>query len=63
MGPSAAQPVRGRWPHKDAAIRYAVPIGPVRLSNETVVRRCEEGVSLELEAHAGPSAPRVSRSR
>ncbi|MFF9625001.1 SRPBCC family protein [Streptomyces griseosporeus] len=54
VGPSGAEPVRGQWPQTDAAIRYEVPFGPFRLSNETIVRRCEEGVGLELEAHAGP---------
>jgi hypothetical protein len=54
VGPSGVEPVRGQWPQTDAAIRYEVPIGPFRLSNETIVRRCEEGVGLELEAHAGP---------
>jgi hypothetical protein len=37
----------------DAAIAYEVSLGPVRLSNQTVVRRCVEGSALELEAHAG----------
>ncbi|MFI9155566.1 SRPBCC family protein [Streptomyces sp. NPDC053367] len=54
VGPSAAEPVRGQWPQTGAAIRYEIPLGPLRLSNETVVRRCEEGAALELEAHAGP---------
>ncbi|MGW0136418.1 SRPBCC family protein [Streptomyces sp. NPDC003299] len=54
VGPSTAKPVRGQWPQVDAAIRYEIPIGPLRLSNETVVRHCEEGSILELEAHAGP---------
>ncbi|MEU3844281.1 SRPBCC family protein [Streptomyces sp. NPDC028635] len=54
VGPCAAEPVRGQWPHKDAAIRYEIPLGPLRLSNETIVRRCEEGAALELEANAGP---------
>lgn len=54
VGTSESEPVRGQWPHKDAAIRFQVPLGPLKLSNETVVRRCEEGVDLELEAHAGP---------
>jgi hypothetical protein len=53
VGTSSSEPVRGQWPHKDAAIRFQVRLGPLRLVNETVVRRCEEGVSLELEAHAG----------
>jgi uncharacterized protein YndB with AHSA1/START domain len=54
VGPSTAEPVRGQWPQMGAAVRYEVPLGPIRLSNETVVRRCEEGTVLELEAHAGP---------
>ncbi|MDH6456009.1 MULTISPECIES: SRPBCC family protein [unclassified Streptomyces] len=53
VGTSRSEPVRGQWPHKDAALRFQVPIGPLKLVNETVVRHCEEGVSLELEAHAG----------
>jgi len=53
VGTSQSEPVRGKWPHKDAAIRFQVRLGPVRLANETVVRHCEEGASLELEAHAG----------
>jgi uncharacterized protein YndB with AHSA1/START domain len=54
VGTSHSEPVRGQWPHKDAAIRFQVPLGPFELVNETVVRRCEEGMGLELEAHAGP---------
>ncbi|GAB2756121.1 SRPBCC family protein [Streptomyces bullii] len=53
VGTSGSHPVRGQWPYVDAAIRYQVSLGPVKLSNETVVRRCEEGVCLELEAQAG----------
>ncbi len=53
VGTSRSQPVRGQWPHLDAAIRYEVRLGPARLTNETAVRRCEEGVCLELEAQAG----------
>ena len=53
VGTSTSHPVRGQWPHTHAAIRYQVRFGPVRLSNETVVRHCEEGARLELEAHAG----------
>ncbi|MFE5813086.1 SRPBCC family protein [Streptomyces sp. NPDC056479] len=53
VGTSRSQPVRGQWPHLDAAIRYEVRLGPVQLVNETIVRRCEEGVCLELEAKAG----------
>ncbi|MFJ7072172.1 SRPBCC family protein [Streptomyces sp. NPDC098781] len=53
VGTSQSHPVRGQWPHVGAAIRYKVRIGPVQLVNDTVVRHCEEGVRLELEAHAG----------
>ncbi|MGJ3562169.1 SRPBCC family protein [Streptomyces sp. INA 01156] len=54
VGTSDSEPVRGRWPRLGAAIRYEVRLGPLRLSNETVVRRCEQGEALELEANAGP---------
>jgi hypothetical protein len=53
VGTSESHPVRGQWPRTGAAIRYEVRLGPVRLDNETVVRYCEEGTRLELEAHAG----------
>jgi hypothetical protein len=53
VGTSASRPVRGRWPQTGAVIEYEVRLGPVRLTNETVVRRCEEGAGLELEARAG----------
>ncbi|MFD5232651.1 SRPBCC family protein [Streptomyces qaidamensis] len=53
VGTSESHPVRGQWPRTGAAIRYEVRLGPVRVDNETVVRHCEEGARLELEAHAG----------
>lgn len=53
VGTSESHPVRGQWPRTGAAIRYQVRLGPVRLDNETVVRYCEEGTRLELEAAAG----------
>jgi hypothetical protein len=53
VGTSESHPVRGHWPHKDAAIRYRVRLGPVHLDNETTVRHCEVGSRLELEANAG----------
>ncbi|MFD5266465.1 SRPBCC family protein [Streptomyces sp. NPDC058335] len=53
VGTAESHPVRGQWPQVGAEIGYEVRIGPVRLTNETVVRRCEEGVALELEARAG----------
>ncbi|MFF5187516.1 SRPBCC family protein [Streptomyces sp. NPDC000345] len=53
VGTSASQPARGDWPQVGATIAYEVRLGPVRLTNETVVRRCVEPSVLELEAHAG----------
>ncbi|MFJ8546165.1 SRPBCC family protein [Streptomyces sp. NPDC093586] len=54
VGTSSSTPKRGQWPQVGAAITYEVRLGPLRLRNETVVRRCEEGSVLELEAIAGP---------
>ncbi|MGV9699999.1 SRPBCC family protein [Streptomyces sp. NPDC003470] len=54
VGTSSSTPKRGQWPQVGAAIGYEVSLGPVSLTNETVVRRCEEGSVLELEAIAGP---------
>lgn len=53
VGTSESHPVRGQWPRMDAAIQYQIRIGPLQLDNETVVRHCEEGTRLELEAKAG----------
>ncbi|MFF9063377.1 SRPBCC family protein [Streptomyces sp. NPDC101213] len=53
VGTAESTPVRGQWPQVGAEIGYEVRIGPVRLGNRTVVRRCEEGTALELEARAG----------
>ncbi|MFH8612636.1 SRPBCC family protein [Streptomyces sp. NPDC018029] len=54
VGTASSTPVRGHWPAVGAAIEYQVRLGPLRATNETVVRRCEEGSVLELEAKAGP---------
>ncbi|MEU6227312.1 SRPBCC family protein [Streptomyces sp. NPDC047042] len=53
VGTSSSQPVSGQWPQQDSAIGYEVRLGPFRVGNETVVRRCQEGSVLELEAAAG----------
>ncbi|MFH8800727.1 SRPBCC family protein [Streptomyces sp. NPDC017936] len=53
VGTASSEPVRGLWPQVGAAIEYEIRLGPVSLTNETVVRRCEEGAALELEARAG----------
>jgi uncharacterized protein YndB with AHSA1/START domain len=54
VGPCESTPDRGNWPEVDSTLHYEVPLGPLKLANETVVRRCEEGSVLELEAKAGP---------
>ncbi|MFD4632392.1 SRPBCC family protein [Streptomyces sp. NPDC058284] len=54
VGTASSRPLRGQWPAVGAAIEYEVRLGPIRATNETVVRRCEEGTVLELEAKAGP---------
>ncbi|MFH8447891.1 SRPBCC family protein [Streptomyces fungicidicus] len=54
VGTASSRPVRGHWPELGSAIGFEVRLGPVSLSNETVVRRCEPGEALELEAKAGP---------
>ncbi|MEV8596014.1 SRPBCC family protein [Streptomyces sp. NPDC052012] len=53
VGTSSSEPEHGHWPDLGAAIRYTVRLGPVQLSNHTVVRRCVRGETLELEAQAG----------
>jgi len=53
VGTASSEPVRGQWPQVGAAIGFEVRLGPLRLTNETVVRHCVEGSELELEAHAG----------
>ncbi|MBQ1093906.1 SRPBCC family protein [Streptomyces sp. B93] len=54
VGTAKSRPCRGNWPEVDAALTYEFRLGPATLTNETVVRRCEEGSALELEAIAGP---------
>ncbi|PPS78415.1 SRPBCC family protein [Streptomyces sp. MH60] len=53
VGPSEVTPKNGQWPEVGATIAYEVRLGPLRLNNETVVRRCVPGSELELEAKAG----------
>ncbi|MFD0312995.1 SRPBCC family protein [Streptomyces flavalbus] len=53
VGPSNVTPEAGHWPEVGATIVYQVRLGPVRLRNESVVRRCEPGSVLEIEAKAG----------
>ncbi|MBO3678662.1 SRPBCC family protein [Streptomyces sp. NEAU-YJ-81] len=53
VGPSAVEPLGGQRPRPGPALRYQVRLGRLRLSDETVIRRCEEGPGLELKAHTG----------
>ncbi|MES4891188.1 SRPBCC family protein [Streptomyces sp. NPDC096012] len=53
VGTASSQPKRGRWPQEEASIEYEIRLGPFRLGNETIVRRCRAGSVLELEAKAG----------
>ncbi|MFD4576130.1 SRPBCC family protein [Streptomyces sp. NPDC058417] len=53
VGTAESYPVSGRWPEVGATIGYEIRLGPVRLTNQTVVRRCVRGETLELEARAG----------
>ncbi|WP_107440039.1 SRPBCC family protein [Streptomyces sp. 142MFCol3.1] len=53
VGTAESHETRGQWPHVDSALGYEIRLGPVRVGNETVVRRCKEGSVLELEAKAG----------
>lgn len=48
VGTSASKPVRGQWPQVDSAISYEVRLGPVRLTNETVVRHLHRGQRAEF---------------
>jgi hypothetical protein len=54
VGTSSSRTVRGQWPEVGAALEYEVRLGPVHLTNETIVRHREERTLLELEAQAGP---------
>ncbi|MEU5122653.1 SRPBCC family protein [Streptomyces asoensis] len=53
VGPSSSQQREGDWPEVDSTIAYEIRIGPLSLTNNTVVRRCQEPDLLELEARAG----------
>ncbi|WP_420782898.1 SRPBCC family protein [Streptomyces sp. LPB2020-019-1HS] len=53
VGTSSTTPVRGQWPAVGATLEFQVRLGPVSLTDRTVVRRCVAGSVLELEAKAG----------
>ncbi|MDT0401577.1 MULTISPECIES: SRPBCC family protein [Streptomyces] len=54
VGTATSKPVHGHWPRLGSAIGFEIRLGPLSLTNETIVRRCVEGEILELEAKAGP---------
>ncbi|MCS0604334.1 SRPBCC family protein [Streptomyces sp. LP11] len=53
VGTSRSEVRSGRWPQEGSTLGYEIRLGPLRIGNETVVRRCREGSELELEAQAG----------
>ncbi|MEV7687467.1 SRPBCC family protein [Streptomyces bungoensis] len=53
VGTGSSWPKQGQWPQVGSSIAYEIRLGPLRLGNETVVRRCREGSWLELEILAG----------
>ncbi|MEV4949206.1 SRPBCC family protein [Streptomyces sp. NPDC053755] len=53
VGTSDSDALDGDWPQVGSRLRYTVRIGPWSGDGETVVRRCEPGKILELEAVAG----------
>lgn len=54
VGTAESHPVHGDWPRLGSAIRYEIRCGPFALHNQTVVRFCDEGREIGLEAQAGP---------
>ncbi|NEA59794.1 SRPBCC family protein [Streptomyces sp. SID13666] len=54
VGTHDSREAEGEWPAVGSSIAYCVKVGPVKLRNKTVVRVCDEGTRLELEAYAGP---------
>ncbi|GAB3106420.1 SRPBCC family protein [Streptomyces calidiresistens] len=53
VGTREARPSHGDWPEPGSALRYEMGVGRWRLPGRTVVRVCEPGKRLELEAEAG----------
>ncbi|MET9374130.1 SRPBCC family protein [Streptomyces sp. NPDC003035] len=52
VGTSDSEPLDGDWPQVGSRLRYTVRLGPWSGHGETIVRRCEPGAELELEAVA-----------
>lgn len=53
VGPSSSRHGEGDWPTVGSRIEYTVPLGPVKLTGETIVRICRPPLQLELEAFSG----------
>ncbi|MEU8352353.1 MULTISPECIES: SRPBCC family protein [unclassified Streptomyces] len=53
IGTDETEEVDPSWPTPGASIRYTVRLGRWSLAGRTVVRICEPGKRLELEAKAG----------
>ncbi|MFF3949442.1 SRPBCC family protein [Streptomyces sp. NPDC001902] len=53
VGPSSSRRGEGDWPAVGSSIEYTVPLGPVKLTGETIVRICRPPRQLELEAFSG----------
>ncbi|MFF3616965.1 SRPBCC family protein [Streptomyces sp. NPDC002580] len=53
VGTSHVEADEGKWPELGATLRYEIKIGPLTLSNRTIVRRSEPTTVLELEADSG----------
>ncbi|MGP3971249.1 SRPBCC family protein [Streptomyces sp. 6N223] len=61
VGTHDSEPLTRDWPAEGSALRYAVRAGVRRVTGRTVVRRCEPGRQLELEAQM--PRPGVGRLR
>ncbi|MFI2301836.1 SRPBCC family protein [Actinacidiphila glaucinigra] len=53
VGPSSSRHGEGDWPAVGSSLEYTVPLGPVKLTGETIVRICRPPLQLELEAFSG----------
>jgi uncharacterized protein YndB with AHSA1/START domain len=54
VGTQEVRAVDDDWPAVGTALHYTVGIGPLSFRGQTVVRRCEPGRQLGLEADGGP---------
>ncbi|MFD7712670.1 SRPBCC family protein [Streptomyces sp. NPDC059785] len=54
VGTAETEPCDGHWPEVGASLSFDVRLGPLTLSNRTVVRYSDPPRELGLEAHSGP---------